>query len=188
MSVRKSAASARRHAAPAAANRRRGQASSIPNGQGRDIFARRRQGRPAARLPTVRRKLGQSRSACPPSRARRCLRGRSDRRRCAAAAARGSGGSASRTETSPAYPPSCPDSSARTIASRSQILPRAVLMRYAPRFILPNNVSLNMCSVSGCNGALIVTTSHTDTSDSTVSWYVTPSSSSASRGSRWRSV
>src|SRR5947209_17741701 len=46
-------------------------------------------------------------------------------------------------QTSPAYPASWPLSSARAIASRSQILPRAVLTMYAPRFILAISASSN---------------------------------------------
>ena len=51
-------------------------------------------------------------------------------------------------------PGQLPALSARTMASRSQILPRAVFTRYAPRFILAISASLNMCSVSGCSGAV----------------------------------
>ena len=91
-------------------------------------------------------------------------------------------------QTSPAYPASWPLSSARTMASRSQILPRAVFTMYDPRFILPMSASLNMCSVSGCRGQWMLTTSQTLTSDSTVSWNVRPSSCSTSAESRCLSV
>jgi hypothetical protein len=40
----------------------------------------------------------------------------------------------------------------------------------APRFIFPISASLKRCSVSGCSGALIVTTSQTRTIDSTFGW------------------
>ena len=74
------------------------------------------------------------------------------------------------------------------MASRSQILPRAVFTRYAPRFILPMSSSSKRCSVSGWSGALIVTTSQTGTIDAASGWNVRPSSRSNSSGNRWRSV
>ena len=56
------------------------------------------------------------------------------------------------------------------MASRSQILPRAVLTMYEPRFMVLISASSNSPSVSGCSGALMVTTSHTATRDAGVGW------------------
>ena len=57
-----------------------------------------------------------------------------------------------------------PNSRARTTASRSQSLPRAVFTRYAPRLKSLSVLSLIMCSVSGWRGQFSVTTSQTCTS------------------------
>ncbi len=56
-------------------------------------------------------------------------------------------------QTSPAYPASWPLSRARTTASRLAILPRAVLTRKAPRFILAIIWSLKRSRVPGWSGA-----------------------------------
>lgn len=48
---------------------------------------------------------------------------------------------------------------AQSMASRSAIRARAVLMRYAPRFIVASSSSPKRPPVSGCSGALTVTTS-----------------------------
>ncbi len=86
--------------------------------------------------------------------------------RCAASCAMdGLPGPAAGTRRRPRSRPAGRLAQARATASRSQIFPRAVFTRYAPRFIVPISSSSNRCSVSGCSGALIVTTSQTGTSD-----------------------
>jgi hypothetical protein len=63
---------------------------------------------------------------------------------------------------------------ARTIVSRSQILPRAVFTRQAPRFIFKRRLPLKRFSVSGWSGALIVTRSQTLTICSTLGCQARP--------------
>lgn len=54
--------------------------------------------------------------------------------------------------------------------------------------MLASSWSLNRCSVSGCSGALMVTTSQTFTIDCGVACQVRFSSFSTDSGRQWRSV